>query len=82
MFAHIWTLTWKEAFQFWRDKLILIFVLIFPVWNLVSVADMVSRGIIHIPTAMVDEDRRFVAPLAGKGPAGGGGPVGSHRIDA
>ncbi len=56
MFNRIWNLIWKEALQFWRYKLLLIFVLTFPIWNLVSVADMVSRGIIHIPTAICDED--------------------------
>jgi ABC-2 type transport system permease protein len=57
MFSRIWNLVWKEAIQFWRYKLILAFVLIFPVWNLTSVADMVSRGIMHIPTAVYDQDQ-------------------------
>ena len=56
MFERIWHLVWKEALQFWRNKLILAFVLIFPIWNLISVADMVSRGIMHIPTAVYDQD--------------------------
>lgn len=57
MFSRIWCLIWKEALQFWRYKLILIFILAFPVWNLCSIANMVSQGIMHIPTAICDEDR-------------------------
>ncbi|MBE7555278.1 MAG: ABC transporter permease [Anaerolineales bacterium] len=56
MLGRIWSLVWKEALQLWRYKLVLIFVLVFPVWNLWSVANMVSQGIMHIPTAICDED--------------------------
>lgn len=55
MLGRIWSLIWKEALQFWRYKLILIFVLAFPVWNLTSAADMVARGVMHIPTAVYDQ---------------------------
>jgi len=55
MFGRIWSLIWKEALQFWRYKLILIFVLAFPIWNLTSVAEMVVRGVMHIPTAVYDQ---------------------------
>ena len=68
MFGRIWNLVWKEAIQFWRYKLFLVFILTFPVWNLISVASSVSRGITHIPTAVYDQDhsqasRRLVATL-------------------
>ena len=68
MVGRIWSLIWKEALQFWRYKLILIFVLAFPIWNLTSVADMVSRGVLHIPTAVYDPSsssasRRLVTML-------------------
>jgi ABC-2 type transport system permease protein len=68
MLSRIWNLVWKEAVQFLRYKLLLAFVLVFPVWNLWSVAGSVSRGIMHIPTAVYDQDhspasRRLVAML-------------------
>ena len=68
MFGRIWVLVWKEAIQFLRHRLLLVFVLGFPIWNLMSVANMVSRGIMHIPTAVCDQDhsqasRRLVATL-------------------
>ncbi len=56
MLSRIWSLVWKEAIQFLRHKLLLVFVLVFPIWNLMSAADMVSRGIMHIPTAVYDQD--------------------------
>ncbi|MDH4138539.1 MAG: ABC transporter permease, partial [Anaerolineae bacterium] len=68
MLGRIWNLVWKEAVQFLRYKLLLAFVLVFPVWNLWSVAGSVSRGIMHIPTAVYDQDhspasRRLVGML-------------------
>ena len=57
MFSRIGGLVWKEIVQFLRYKLLLVFVLVFPVWNLSSIANMVSRGIMHIPTAVCDQDR-------------------------
>jgi ABC-2 type transport system permease protein len=54
MLHRIGGLVWKELIQFLRHKLLLIFVLAFPIWNLTSVAGMVSRGIMHIPTAICD----------------------------
>jgi ABC-2 type transport system permease protein len=68
MLGRIWNLVWKEALQLLRYRLLLVFVLAFPVWNLLSVAGSVSRGIMHIPTAVYDQDhssasRRLVAML-------------------
>lgn len=68
MLGRIWNLVWKEAIQFSRYKLLLIFAVVFPIWNLQSVASSVSRGIMHIPTAVYDQDispasRRLVAML-------------------
>ena len=68
MFRRIWNLVWKEAIQFLRYRLLLVFVLVFPIWNLWSVAGSVSRGIVHIPTAVYDQDlspasRRLVTML-------------------
>jgi ABC-2 type transport system permease protein len=68
MFARIWNLVWKEAIQFWRYRLLLIFVLVFPVLNLMSAAGSIGEGIKHIPTAVYDQDcssasRRLVTML-------------------
>ena len=68
MLGRIWNLVWKEAIQFLRHRLLLVLVLGFPIWNLMSVANMVSRGIMHIPTAVCDQDhsqasRRLVSVL-------------------
>ena len=57
MFGRIWNMVWKEAIQFWRYKLLLVFILVFPALNMLGVADMVSTEIMHIPTAVYDQDR-------------------------
>jgi ABC-2 type transport system permease protein len=68
MISRVWTLLRKETIQFLRYRLLLIFVLVFPVWNLTSVAGSIAEGIMHIPTAVYDQDRSsasrdFVAML-------------------
>jgi ABC-2 type transport system permease protein len=68
MFIRIWNLTVKEIIQLWRDKMILIFVILGPVSELTLVAWATSGDIAHIPTAVVDWDRtptsrRFVQAL-------------------
>ena len=57
MLTRIWTLTIKELLQLWRDKLILLFVLLGPVSELALVAWATSGDIEHLPTAIVDRDR-------------------------
>jgi ABC-2 type transport system permease protein len=57
MFHRIWNMVWKEALQFWRYKLLLIFILIFPAVDMLGVEEAVSTQIIHIPTAVYDQDR-------------------------
>jgi ABC-type multidrug transport system permease subunit len=59
---------WKESIQFLRYRLLLIFVLGFPVFNLVSAEGAIGEGIKHIPTAVCDQDlsadsRRLVRML-------------------
>jgi ABC-2 type transport system permease protein len=59
---------WKECIQFLRYRLLLIFVLGFPVFNLISAEGSIGEGIIHIPTAVCDQDlsadsRRLVCML-------------------
>ena len=68
MLARTWNLTVKELLQLWRDKMILLFVLLGPVSELVMVAWATSGDIEHIPTAIVDHDhsatsRRLVQAL-------------------
>jgi len=57
MLTRIATMVWKEALVFWRYKLLLAFVLLFPAINLFSVSEAVSVHIMHIPTAICDHDR-------------------------
>ncbi len=57
MVARTWNLTLKELLQLWRDKMILLFVLLGPVSELVLVAWATSGDIEHIPMAVLDQDR-------------------------
>lgn len=57
MLARTWHLMLKEIIQLWRDKLILIFIILGPVSELTLVAWATSGDIEHIPTAIVDWDR-------------------------
>jgi ABC-2 type transport system permease protein len=68
MFSRIGNMLWKEGIQFLRYRLLLIFVLGFPVFNLLSAAGSIGEGIMHIPTAVCDQDlsadsRRLVRML-------------------
>lgn len=70
MLARIGNMVWKEALQFGRSRLLLIFVLVFPALNMLGVAEAVSTHIMHIPTAVYDQDqspssRRLVSMLRG-----------------
>mgnify|MGYP001814847539 CR=1 FL=1 len=57
MFTRIWNLALKELIHLWRDKLILLFVMLRPISELAMVAWATSGDIDHIPTAVVDRDR-------------------------
>ncbi|MFQ6058925.1 MAG: ABC transporter permease [Anaerolineae bacterium] len=57
MLGRIWNLAIKELIQLWRDKLLLIFIILGPLSELVLVAWATSAPIEHIPTAIVDRDR-------------------------
>ena len=57
MFTRIWNLANKELIQLWRDKLILLFVLLGPISELALVAWATSGDIEHLPMAIVDRDR-------------------------
>lgn len=56
MFTRIWTLAHKELLQLWRDKLILLFVLLGPMSELAFVAWATAGDIDHLPTVIVDRD--------------------------
>jgi len=57
MFYRIWSLIVKELIQLWRDKLMMLFVLLGPLTELLMVAWSTSQGIDHLPTAVLDLDR-------------------------
>lgn len=56
MLIRIWNVVWKEALQFWQYKLLLLFLLLFPVLNMLGAAEAVTTRIMHIPTAVYDQD--------------------------
>jgi ABC-2 type transport system permease protein len=57
MLYRIWNLIVKELIQLWRDKLMLLFVLLGPLSELLMVAWSTSQGVNHLPTAVLDLDR-------------------------
>jgi ABC-2 type transport system permease protein len=57
MMMRIWNMVRKEAIQFGRYRLLLIFILVFPAVDLLGVEEAVSTQILHIPTAVYDQDR-------------------------
>ncbi|RLC76433.1 MAG: hypothetical protein DRI61_13310, partial [Chloroflexi bacterium] len=54
MLSRIWSLVVKELIQLWRDKLLMLVVILGPVTELVAVAWATSGDIKHIPTVVVD----------------------------
>jgi len=57
MLHRIWNLIVKELIQLWRDKLMMVFVLLGPLSEMLMVAWSTSQGINHLPTAVLDLDR-------------------------
>jgi ABC-2 type transport system permease protein len=57
MLHRIWNLIVKELIQLWRDKLMMLFVLLGPLSEMLMVAWSTSQGIDHLPTAVLDLDR-------------------------
>jgi ABC-2 type transport system permease protein len=47
----------KEAIQFWRYKMLLIFALLVPVVQLQGVARMAGEGVMQLPMAVYDRDK-------------------------
>lgn len=56
MLYRIGNLIVKELIQVWRDRLMLLFVLLGPLSELLMVAWSTSQGIEHLPTAVLDMD--------------------------
>jgi ABC-2 type transport system permease protein len=54
--ARIWTITSKELIQFFRNRLLVLLILLGPWTELVLVAYSTSVGIERLPTAVVDMD--------------------------
>jgi ABC-2 type transport system permease protein len=70
MLSRIGNMVWKEALQFWRYRLLLIFILLFPALDMLGVSEAVATDILHIPTTVYDQDRspssrRLVSMLRG-----------------
>jgi len=57
MLYRIWNLIVKELIQLWRDRLMILFVLLGPLTEMLMVAWSTSQGINHLPTAVLDLDR-------------------------
>jgi ABC-2 type transport system permease protein len=57
MLYRIWRLTVKELIQLVRDRLLGPFVILGPLTELLMVAWSTSKGIEHLPTAVLDMDR-------------------------
>lgn len=57
MMARIWNLAIKEAIQLVRDRLMTGFLLLFPVAQLVLLAQATGQGIRELPLAVLDRDR-------------------------
>jgi ABC-2 type transport system permease protein len=57
MLHRVLNLIVKELIQLWRDRLMVFFVLFGPLSELLMVAWSTSRGIEHLPTAVLDLDR-------------------------
>jgi len=57
MFTRTWSLIVKEFIQFGRDRLLALFVLTFPVLQLILLAQATGRGITHLRLAVIDLDR-------------------------
>ncbi|NOZ29754.1 MAG: ABC transporter permease [Chloroflexi bacterium] len=57
MLLRIWNLVTKELIQFERDRLFASFILLFPIIQLIMLAQATSQGITHLATAVWDQDR-------------------------
>jgi ABC-2 type transport system permease protein len=57
MLARIVNLANKEFIQFIRDRFFAVFIFIFPILQLILLAQATSRGWTHLPTAVWDQDR-------------------------
>lgn len=61
MLARIWQIMIKEFIQFRRDHLLTIFLITFPVLQLVLVARVAGSDIVNLPMAILDQDKSQVS---------------------
>ncbi len=61
MLFRIGNLVIKEIIQFGRDRFFASFTLLFPVFQLVMLAQATGRGITHLPTAIWDQDQSVLS---------------------
>ncbi len=57
MLLRIWSLAVKESIQLMRDRLMAAFIFLFPVAQLVLLAQVAGQGITNLPVAVLDYDR-------------------------
>ncbi len=56
MLSRIWQIVVKEFIQFIRDRILTLFLFLFPVTQLILVAQATGSGVIDLPTAILDQD--------------------------
>jgi ABC-2 type transport system permease protein len=56
MLTRIWHVLIKEFIQFRRDRVLIAFLFVFPVMQLLLVAQATSAGVVNLPTAVLDQD--------------------------
>ena len=54
---NIFNLTWKEILQFWRDRVLVIFLIIIPVAQLSLIAEATGAGVRGIKFSVWDQDQ-------------------------
>jgi ABC-2 type transport system permease protein len=54
---NIFNLTWKEILQFWRDRVLVIFLIIIPVAQLLLIAEATGAGVRGIKFSVWDQDQ-------------------------
>ncbi len=61
MLGRIWQIIIKELIQFRRDRILMLFLLIFPTLQLALMARVAGGGISHLALAVLDEDRSAIS---------------------
>lgn len=61
MLARMWQIIVKEFIQFRRDRLLTLFLLTFPILQLVLIARAAGSDVVNLPLAVLDQDRSQVS---------------------